>query len=57
MKESNILAINATLKQLQRVILLGTKEQYMTESNTLAIDATIRQLLRIILLGTKEPCM
>ena len=35
MKESNTLATNATLKQLQRDILQDTKGQYMKESNTL----------------------
>ena len=31
MKESNILADIATIRQLQREVLLGTKEQYMKE--------------------------
>ena len=39
MKESNTLADNATIKQLQREILLDTKEQYMKESNILVYSA------------------
>ena len=40
MKQSNILAINATIRHLQIVILLPTKEQYMKESNIL-VDIAI----------------
>ena len=35
MKESNTLAGNVTIKQLQAEVLLNTKEQYMKDSNTL----------------------
>ena len=51
--ESDTLAGNATIKQLQREILLNTKEQYMKESNTLVGNATIKQHPKEILLNTK----
>ena len=35
MKDSNIIAGNATIKQQQKEVLLNTKGQYMKESNTL----------------------
>ena len=35
MKKSNIIADNATIKLLQREVLLNTKGQYMKESNFL----------------------
>ena len=54
MKESDTFANNATIKQLQRAILLNTKEQSMKESNILADIATIRQLQGVVLLGTKK---
>ena len=44
MKESNILADNAIIKQLQNFHLLNIKEQYIKESNTLAANAAIKQL-------------
>ena len=53
MKESNTLVGNATIKQLQREVLLNTKGQYMKESNTLADNATIKLLQRAVLLNTK----
>ena len=52
MKESDILADNATIKQLQKGILLNTKQQYMKDSNIPAGNATIKQLPRAILLHT-----
>ena len=51
MKESYILADNVTIKQLQREVLLNTKEQYMKESNTPAGNATIKQLQKEVLLS------
>ena len=48
MKESNTLAGNATIKQLQRGILRNTKGQYMKESNTLEDNVTIKQLQKEI---------
>ena len=53
MKESNTLAVNATIKLLQRKVLLNTKRQYMKESNTLVGNVTIKQLQREIVLNTK----
>ena len=41
MKESNTLSGNASIKQLQKEVLLNTKGQYMKESNTPAGNATI----------------
>ena len=57
MEESNILAGNVTIKQLQRVVLLDTKGQYMKELNTLAGYATIKQRQRVILMNTKRQFM
>ena len=54
MKDSNTLAGNATIKQLQREILLDTEVQYMKELNTLVINAIITFLLRTISQGTKK---
>ena len=53
MKELNTPVGNVNIKQLQRVILLGTREQLMKESNTLAYNVTIKQLQRPVLLDTK----
>ena len=53
MKESNILASNATIKQQQKEVLLNTKGQYMKESNILAGNATIKQQQKDVLLNTK----
>ena len=47
MKESNILAGNATINQQQGNILLNTKEQFMKKLNTLAGNVTIKQLQRV----------
>ena len=44
MKESNMLAGNATIKLHQKEILLDTKGQYMKEPNILVGNATIKQL-------------
>ena len=44
---------NATIKQLQREILLNTKRKYMKKSNTLAGNATVEQLQKDNLLDTK----
>ena len=57
MKASNFLAANATIKQLQKEILLSTKGQYIRESNILAINATIKQLEREVLQDTKGQFM
>ena len=43
---------NANIKQLQRDILLNTKEQYMKESNILVGDAAYNSLIREILQDT-----
>ena len=51
--EQNTLAYNATIKQIQRGILLNQKRQYMKESNTLAGNATIERHPKEILLNTK----
>ena len=54
MKDSNTLADNATIKQLQKTVLLNTKGQYMDESNTLALIVTIKQDQKRILHDTKR---
>ena len=46
MKESSILVGNATIKKLQREILLNTKGQYMKESNILVSNAACNFLKR-----------
>ena len=64
MKESNILAANATIKQVQKEILLNTKWQYMKESNILVSNVIIKQLTkgslaehkRAVHKGVKYPC-
>ena len=48
MKESNILAEDATIKLLQMEVLLNTKKQYMKELNTLAANVSFKQLKREI---------
>ena len=48
MKDLNILAGNATLKQLQNQALMNIKEQDMKKLNTHADNATIKQLQRVI---------
>ena len=55
--ESKFLVGNATIKQLQSLILLNTKEQYMKKSNSLAGNAPIKQLQSLLLLNTKEQYM
>ena len=45
--------MNATIKQIQRGILLNKKGQYMKDSNTLAGNATIKRHPKEILLNTK----
>ena len=57
MKESNTLADNVAISQLQKVIWLSIKGLCMKESNTLVDNVAIRQLQREILLGTKKLCM
>ena len=52
MKESNSLAGNATIKQLQREILLNTKGQYMKESNTLVDNVAYNFLRKEVLQDT-----
>jgi len=44
MKDSKMLSFNATIKQLQRMILLKTAKHYMNESNILSGNVTIKQL-------------
>ena len=53
MKDSNSPAGNATIKQVERVILLYIKGQYMKDSNTPAGNATIKQVQSDVLLNTK----
>ena len=48
MMELDILVVNATIKQIQREILISTKGQYMNASNTLAVNAVIEQLQKDI---------
>ena len=57
MKESNTLADNATIKQLQKTVFLNTKGQLMKESNTLACNAATKQFQSRILLDIEEQCM
>ena len=57
MKESNTLASNATIKQLQKGILLDTKGQYMKESNIRVGNVTIKHPPRQILPNTKGQYM
>ena len=54
MKESNILAGNATIKQHQKEVSLITKGQHMKESNILVDDASIKQHQKEIFLNTKD---
>ena len=54
MRESNILANNATIKQNQKEILLNTKGQYMKELDSHAGIAINNILLEQILQSTKE---
>ena len=53
MIESNFLAGNAIIKQLQKEVSHNTKGQYMKESNFLAGNAIIKQHQKDILLDTK----
>ena len=46
MKDSNILAGNATRNLQTREVLLNTKGQYIKESNTLVGNATINSQIR-----------
>ena len=52
MKELNTLVDNATIKQLQREVLLNTKERYTKESNILVGNAAYNSLRREILKDT-----
>ena len=52
MKDSNILAGNATTKQHQKKILLDANWQYKKDSNMLVGNVNIRQHQRGILLNT-----
>ena len=54
MKESNTLAANVNIKQLQGIVLPNTTGEYMKESNTLADNAAKISLRRDILLNTKS---
>ena len=57
MKESNTLADNVAIRQLQREILLSIKGLCMKVSNTLVGIVVIRQVQREILLSIKGLCM
>ena len=57
MMESNTLANNAAIKQLQTKILKHTKSLCMIESNTLANIVTANLPKREILKNTKSLCM
>ena len=57
MKESNILAVNANIEQLQRAVSLNTTGQYMKESDTLADNAANISLRKEIWINTKGPYM
>ena len=57
MKESNILAVNANIEQLQRAVSLNTTGQYMKESNTLAVNAANISLRKEIWIDTKGQYM
>ena len=52
MKESNTLADNVVIRQLQREVLLSIKGLCMKESNTLADNVAISLLQKEILRGT-----
>ena len=54
MKESNTLAANVTIKQLNREIWVNTKEQYMKESNTHAANVANNFLTKEVLLDTRS---
>ena len=49
--------MNATIKQIQRGILVNKKGRYMKDSNTLADNVTIKQLQRKMLLNTRGQYM
>ena len=53
MKELNTLADNATLKQLQREVLMNIKGMYMMESSTLASNMDNNSLRGKVLLNIK----
>ena len=57
MKESNILAVNAIIRQVQRQVLFNTNVQNMKESNILACNAANNSLKREVLLNTKRQYM
>ena len=57
MKESNILANIAAMKQRYRDILKHIKRQFTKKSNTLAKFAVIKQLRRALLLNIKSQYM
>ena len=57
MKGWSTLAGNVTIRQLRRIILPNTKEQFMKGWSTLAGNVTIRQLQRGVLPNTKEQFM
>ena len=52
MRESNILAGNANIEQLQGVILLYITGEYMKESNTLADNVVNNSLTREVWIHT-----
>ena len=51
---SNILAYNATIKQLHKEVLLNTRGQYRKDTNVLADNATIKQLHKEVLPNTRR---
>ena len=53
MKESNTLAENMNIKQLQREVWLNAKGQYMKDSNTMAAIVTTKKLQKEVWLNTK----
>ena len=57
MIESNILAYNEAIKQLQKEVLPNTRGQYMKDSNILADNDTIKQLHKEVLANTRGQYM
>ena len=53
MKESNTLAENMNIKQLQREVWQNVKGEYMKDSNTIAVIVTTKQLQKEVWLNTK----
>ena len=53
MIESNILADNAIIKQLQNEVLANTRGSYMKDKNNLADNPNIKQLQKEVLQNTR----